>query len=400
MRMLVVSSAMVALGCRGGTAPDFAAMYKFLPGAPDVAARIDVARVRGWPQYAKVAPTAVGKAQEFFDDVRRVCDLDLVAEMRTLVIAKRGSLQDGDLTLAATGLAKAKVMTCLATMQKASAQERLTIDGDEFHVKNNGNSLGSGAFLASGELVFVMRDGKGVEPAAWKAELAAPAGTRPDWWAEMNLTDAVSVRVSREDKHAVFSSDLGDPLLVHGTIVAANDQAAKKDLKTYTAIAEYLRQGDAGATRLELSTETIYTDITAKGPQIEHLIGLGLPAIFGAPPRPADPSTPPGSPAAAPACASLAAAVETYLKEGLSVAPAAQKATMAPLIPTLLPRLQKAFVDRCTADQWTAPSIQCHLANATQLPKFENCRNELTADQRDKLDKDLTTAMTSSPGAP
>ncbi len=99
-------------------------------------------------------------------------------------------------------------------------------------------------------------------------------------------------------------------------------------------------------------------------------------------------------------CSQLPAAVENYIAESMAKAPEVRRKQLEGSIATMVPALQKAFVEVCTADTWTASVVACHVDNATALARFEQCRQMLTSTQREHLDKELTAALTATAPVP
>ena len=64
--------------------------------------------------------TALAGLRDLLDAGKRTCDLDLMAEASTVVVARKGALLSGDVTLIARGLDRAKVTGCLAAIASAA----------------------------------------------------------------------------------------------------------------------------------------------------------------------------------------------------------------------------------------------------------------------------------------
>ncbi|MBA3453526.1 MAG: hypothetical protein H0T42_10575, partial [Deltaproteobacteria bacterium] len=169
-----------------------------------------------------------------------------------------------------------------------------------------------------------------------------------------------------------------------------SEAAAKADATRLTAILNYVSQAKAGTGRVEPKGATLHADFTARGPEIDAFVTTALAGVFGA-----------GLPrdvvndaiAGPPDCNSLAAAVSRYLETSLVKAPEGQRKELEAAMGQLTPKLQKAYVDNCTADSWSADSINCHVTNTTGLARFEKCRETLTEVQREHLDTSLKAAL-------
>ncbi len=391
MRILVLCTILATTGCNADRklTPYVPAAYRFLPANPDVVVRVDLVRARAWPQFAKVAPVALATVQRVLDDAKRVCNLDVLAEATNVVLGRSGALLGGDVTLIVTGLPSPKVTGCFDTIAKAGSALQLTIDGSLVHATIAGKPIASGAILPTGELVIVARAGKAVDAAAWKTEVAQ-AGTLPTWTAELDAKDPVATRVVLGARTILASASLADPLVVRGKVVTANAEAAKADATRMNAILNYLSQGKAGTGRVEPAGATIHADFTARGPEIDAFITTALPGLFGAG-LPRDIAS--DAVAGPPDCTTLAAAVSAYLETSLTKAPESQRKELEAAMGQLTPKLQKAYVDNCTQDTWSATSIECHVANTTGLARFEKCRETLTDAQREHLDTALKAAL-------
>ncbi len=392
MRILVLCTILVATGCNSDRklTPPVPAAYRFLPANPDLVVRVDLARARAWPQFAKVAPVALATVQRILDDTKRVCNLDVLAEASNVVLGRSGALLGGDVTLIVTGLPAAKVTSCFDTIAKAGSALQLTIDGSLVHATIGGKPIASGAILPTGEIVIVARAGKAVDAAAWKIEVAQPTGTPPTWTAELDAKDPIATRVVLGARTILASVQLADPLVVRGKVITASEAAAKEAAIRMNAILNYLSQGAAGTGRVEPAGATVHADFTARGPEIDAFITTALPGLFGAG-LPRDIAT---DAVAGPAdCSALAAAVSAYLETSLTKAPETQRKELETAMGELTPKLQKAYVDNCTGDSWSAASIECHVANTTGLARFEKCRETLTEAQREHLDTALKAAL-------
>ncbi|MBS1124468.1 MAG: hypothetical protein H6Q90_6696 [Deltaproteobacteria bacterium] len=390
MRILVLCAILV-IGCSDRKlAPAAPPSYRFLPASPEVVVRVDLVRSRAWPPFAKVTPVALAGVQRILDDTRRVCSLDVLAEASSVVLARRGELLAGDVTVIIAGLAKDKITSCFATIAKAGTALQLAIDGDLVHARVADKELASAAVLSTGELVIVSRGGQGVEPAAWKAEVNQGTTAPPAWSTDLDAKDPIAVRVVLGARTILASVQLADPLIVRGTVTTASEAAAKEDAIRMNAILSYLGQAKAGTGRIEPAGAVLHADFTATGAEIEAFVTTALPAVFGAG-LPRDVAT---DAVAGPAdCPTLAGAVASYLQTSLSKASASQRAELEAAMGTLLPALQKAYVESCQTDAWAAASIACHVSNSTGLARFEKCRETLSEVQREHLDTALKQAL-------
>lgn len=390
MRILVLCTILV-FGCSDRKlAPDAPASYRFLPATPDLVVRVDLVRARAWPQFATVAPVALAGLQRIVEDTKRVCSLDVVGEASSVVLARRGELLSGDVTLIIAGLAKDRLAGCFATLAKASSTLQLVIDGDLVHATVAGKNIASAAILSTGELVIVARGGQAVGPAEWKTEVAAATGATPTWIRELDAKDPIATRVVLGDRTVTASAQLGDPLVVRGKVVTASETAAKEDVKRMNAILSYLGQGQTGTGRIEPAGAIIHADFTAKGPEIDAFVKTALPALFGAG-IPRDVAT--EAVTGPKTCSSLAEAVASYLNTSLTKATESQRKELEGAMGELLPKLQNAYVASCTTDTWAQAAIECHVANSTGLARFEKCRETLTDAQRERLDTALKEAL-------
>lgn len=390
--------ALVLVACKKSSGPPPSPALRFLPASPDLVLRLDMKRIRAWALYDKAAPIALAGAAKLLEDAKQRCNLDVIGDATSIVIARRGALLAGDLTLVVAGLDRAKVTSCLQAIATQASVLSITLDGDVVQASIADRPVASGAFLPGGEIVLVSRDGAGVAPDAWKAEVTQGATTIPAYWAELDAKQPIAIRVVDDVRTVLASVELGDPLIVRGKVVTASEAAARDDAKRMNAILGYLSQADTGTGRIEPQGATIFADFTATGPQAANFVGVALPAVMGAggPARDLtlDVKTGPGD------CSVLPAAVEKYLATGMQKAPPERRQEMEKALPTLGPALQQAFVDTCTADQWSASSVECHVTNADALAQFERCRETLTEEQRGHLDTALATAISASAPAP
>lgn len=390
---------MVAACGKGGSSSPPAA-YRFLPANPELVVRLDLRQVRAWTHYEKVAPEALTGAgiEAVLAATKQHCGIDVLGEASTVIVAKRGRLLVGDLTVIASGLAKDKVTGCLAKILAANTPVKLELEDNLVQARIGDRPIASGAILPTGEVVLVARDGAGVEPAAWKTEVAQGAVAIPAWVSELDAKAPIAVRTSDETRTVVAKATLTDPLVISGRVISPNAEAAQRDTANLKAIAAYLQQGDAGAGRVEPVGTTIHADLTASGKQIDNFLAIAMPALFPAPApvdatttaptAPADPNAPP------PDCSKLGPAVKAYLDRNLATAPPSRRAELETQMTKLVPALQQAFISQCTADKWAAAAIECHVNNASALARFERCRQTLPDDQRDRLDKAVAAALT------
>lgn len=389
MRILVLCTILAACSDRR-LAPEVPASYRFLPAKPDVVVRVDLVRARAWPQFAKIAPAALATVQRVLDGTKQTCGLDVVSEASSVVLARSGALLGGDVTLIVAGVPTTKLTSCFETLAKAGSALQLVIDGPLVHASVAGKPLASAAVLPSGELVIVARDGKGVDPAAWKTEVAQTAAPLPVWTSQLDAKDPIATRVVLGARTILASVQLADPLVVRGKVIAESEAAAKEDVIRMNAIVQYMTQAKAGTGRVEPSGATIHADFTAKGAEIDAFVTTAVPGLFGAG-LPRDVAT---DAVAGPAdCKALAGAVSSYLALSLTKAPESQRKELEAAMGQLTPKLQRAYVTNCVADKWTALSIECHLANSSGLARFEKCRETLSELQREHLDTALKEAL-------
>ena len=377
---------LLALGCgsKSSSTASAPASARFLPASPDLVVRADLTALRAWPKYDKVAPAALASFDSFLAAVKTHCDLDVAASAREVLLARQPAGTGGDMTLVLRGLDPARVKSCIDAAAKANA---ITQDAPVFHIGAGGASLASGALLPDGDVVLVMRGAKGVEPAAWKAEVAG-TGTAPAYLAELG-PEPVAFRMTDDKSTATAGVVLADPLVVRGKIVGKDEALGAEQTKYLKAIASYLQQAKAGTPRIEPQGKTVHADLTAKGEEIDTLLALAVPALFGTTPRDvvADAAAGPGD------CTRLPAAVDAYIGETLDKTPADRRAEMQRMSDAFLPKLRDAYRATCEADAWGAPVVDCHVTNATALNRFERCRMLLPEPQRARLDAAIATAL-------
>jgi len=392
-----VACVVLVAACGKGGSSGPPAAYRFLPANPEVVVRLDLPRVRAWPHYEKVAAKALAGVDGVLAATKQQCGLDVIGEASSVILAKRGPLLAGDLTVIASGLAKDKVAGCLAKILAANTPVKLQLEDNLVQARIGDRPIASGAILPTGEVVLVARNGAGIEPAAWKTEVAQGAVAIPAWVAELDAEAPIAVRTSDETRTVIAKVTLGDPLVIGGRVISPNAEAAKRDEANLRAIASYLQNGDAGVARVEPVGTTTHADLTARGKQIDNLLAIAVPALFPAPApvdattaAPADPNAPP------PDCSKLGPAVKAYLDQNLATSPPSRRAELEAQMAKLVPALQEAFIAQCTADRWAAAAIECHVTNATALARFERCRQTLPDDQRERLDKAVAAALTAA----
>lgn len=400
MRTSTLAVAALALGaCKGrpsGGVVDSTG-FRLLPASPDLVVRLDLARARAWPLFDQAVALATADAAGLLATVKETCGLDLLRELTSLVVAKQGELPAGALGVVAHGVPHAKITACLSAFAARGAGAQVTVDGTLVQLGLDGASIASAALLGTDTLVVVSRGGAGVEPAAWKAEVAA-TGPAPAWAADLHPRDPLAIRSVSPQRTILASAELADPLIVHGTLSVSTLEAAKGDLARARAILAYLAQAGAGTGRLEPQGIMVYADYTAKGPEALALLQIAIPALSngGAAPTPPAPAAPPVTldPAApAPTCDALAPAVATYIAQNLAKMDATRRAAMEATMTALLPKLQAAYLEACRAGAWPAEPIACHVTYAGELQKFERCRLTLADDKRAAFDKAVAAAL-------
>lgn len=384
--------------CKGSSSSGPPASVRFLPPDPELAMRIDVAKVRGWSIYDKLAPAALVSVSTVLDAAKSKCNLDVMGTATTILVAKKGSLLDGDVTLVASGLPRDKVTQCLDTVASAKSIFELTRDADVFHAKLQGKPIASGAILPSGEVVVVARKGAGIDPAAWKTEVTQGATAVPAWWSELEpyLASPIVVRTTDDKRTVLASATFSDALTLRAKVVTKSDADAKDDAKRIDAILQYLKSANAGEGKTDTQGASAFAELVAKGPQLDALIKTGGAALFapagGIPTEPATASR-------HYECSELAQAVTDYMTAALQSA--GNSPQMADMVTKVTPPLAKAYVDACTQGAWADAAIECHVLNATNLPKFEKCRIQLTEAQRGPFDKAVADVLaTVQPHAP
>ncbi len=398
---LAVASLALALGaCKarpsGGVVDSTG--FRLLPASPDLVVHLDLARARTWPLFDTAVALATADAAGLLANVKETCGLDLVRELTSLTLVKQGELPAGTLGVVAHGLPHAKVTACLSAFAARGAGAQVTVDGSLVQLGLDGATIASAALLGTDTLVVVSRGGAGVEPAAWKAEVAA-TGPAPAWAADLHPRDPLAIRSVSPQRTILASAELADPLILHGTLSAPTAEAAKGDLARARAILAYLAQAGAGTGRLEPQGAMVYADYAAKGPEALALLQIAIPALSNGGAPPATPPTPTApsvtlDPAApAPTCDALGPAVATYIAQNLANMDATRRAAMEATMTALRPKLQAAYLEACRTGAWAAEPIACHVTYAGELQKFERCRLTLAEDKRAAFDKAVAAAL-------
>jgi len=257
-------------------------------------------------------------------------------------------------------------------------------------VRGGGSASDIGSWTASA-CASPSASGSCVAAEAWKAEVRQGVAAIPSYVAELDLRAAIAIRIADETRTIRASTQLGDPLTVTAKVIATSEKGAKDDEHRMRAILSYLSQGDAGTGTLQPAGLTIDAYFTSKGAQADHLLAIALPALMGAdePSRDvaADATDAPGD------CGPLNDAVTRYIAESMAKAPPTRRTELEGAVATLVPALQKAFVESCTAGQWMASAVTCHVTHATDLARFERCREVLTSEQRATLDQAVAAAL-------
>ena len=384
---LLVLAAILAIGCKRSTPDSSSAALRFLPATAETALRADIARAKAWAGWKKASDAALRGIAAPLAAVKKACDLDPIADASSVVFARGG----GDITFVIAGLPRDKTAACPAKLGSPIPDLTFVPDGDLFGIMVEGKSFASGAILPSGELVLVSRKGQGIEPAAWRAEVASGSGVAPVWFADLDQTQPFAVHVESKERTVTGSAELGDPLVIRAKVVSPTAEVAAMDQARAKAIVDFLTKAEAGTGRLEPKGTTLFADFTAKGPEIDKLLAAGL-STLGADEHTAE--APTGLDTSPIDCSTLAPAVATYMKTSLQSMPADQQAQMQTMLEKLVPALQKAYVDSCTTGGWPPAAIHCHVESATNVPRFEKCRLVLSAEQRTKFDDLVKAALT------
>ena len=390
---LLLCAAVALSACKGSSSSAPPSSVRFLPGNPDIAFRADVQRIRAWSIYPQLAPVVLGGVEMILANAKTSCDLDVMATAKTIIAAKKGTLMAGDVTLIIGGLPRDKMTTCLDTIVAAKAALQLTRDGDLFHATLQGRAIASGAILPTGELLLLQRAGMGIEAAAWKTEINQGANAIPAWWSELEVyaNDPIAIRATDGKRVVLATATFTDALTVRAKILNATEDDAKRDQANIKAIYEFMKTANAGEGKVDAQGTTLFAELTAKGPQIDALIKTGGAALFprteAAAPTELPPATSPRE------CSELTDAVGKYMQQAIDSTAPANRAEMAAMVGKVLPALQKAYVDACTSSDWSDAAIECHVLNATNLPKFEKCRMGLPEAQRTPFDKAVGEAL-------
>lgn len=391
MRVLLSVAFCLALcsACKGSSSGPPTSV-RFLPAEPDTAFRIDVPRVRAWSIYAQLSPIALSSVEMILKSANEKCGLDIMGTATTIIGAKTGALMQGDVSLIVAGLPRDKVTKCLDTVASAKSLLELTRDGDLFHAVIQGKSIASGAILPSGEVVIVARKGAGIEPQAWKTEVDQGAKSIPAWWSELDpyLAEPIVVRASDPKRTVLATASFADALTLRAKVVTQSADDAKGDTTRINAILQYLKSANAGDGKAETQGTNAFAELTAKGPQVDALIKTGGAALFT---RNAELPTEPATASRHYECSELSQAVADYMQAAL--ASAGQSPQMADMVAKISPSLQKAYVDSCAEGKWSDAAIECHVINATNLPKFEKCRIQLAEAQRGPFDAKVAAVL-------
>ena len=386
MRFVLFSAAMLCAStsaCKGSSSGGPPASVRFLPGDPDTAFRVDVARVRAWSIYPQLSQVALTSVEMLLKGANEKCGLDVMGSATSIIGAKKAALMAGDVTLIVAGLPRDKVTACLTTIASAKSILALTRDGDLFHASVQGRPIASGAILSTGEVVIVARKGGGVEPAQWKTEVDQGAKAVPAWWSELEpyLGEPIAVRAA-DDKRTVYATAaFTSALTVRAKIVTKSEADAKGDTTRINAILSYLKNANAGEGKAETQGANAFAELTAKGPEVDALIKTGGGALFT---RNAELPTETPTASRHYECSELAQAVGDYMSAALESA--GKSPQMAEMVAKVTPPLKQAYVDACTEGKWADAAIECHVINATNLPRFEKCRIQLQEAQRGQFD--------------
>ena len=342
----------------------------YLPDEPDLVVRVDLDRVRSWPAFATVSTFLLAPLLDLTTFVRGACGIDMVAEARTLLVARRGTWRTGDVTIVATGLAK--LDSCRPKLGPASP---LAYADGLYRVQLGGNAIASGKRIGD-QLVFVQRAGKALDAATWTT--LASRRIAPAWWSQLDRAAPVAARSATEPRVVLATIEPGDPLTARARLTSQTAQTAVRDEQIAKALGQYFAAADAGTLTASVAGTSVNVEVTATGPQIDRLIQLALEMT----------SEVPASSAPVP-CEALKLAVEQYLKG--AVKNAVESSTYTELqvrVMRVLPLLPKVFVDACVAGAWSQEAIRCHVetAAATMLSRFERCREKLTPEQLAPLD--------------
>lgn len=395
MRLLLFAASCVAAsasvaGCKDSSSSGPPTSARFLPAAPDTAFRLDMPRVRAWSIYGQLAPVALASVEMIVKAANEKCGLDVMGSATTIVGAKTGDLMSGDVTLIIAGLPRDKVTGCIDTVAAAKSVVDLQRDGDLFHAVVQGKSIASGAILPTGEVVIVARRGGGVQLAAWKTEVDQGAKAIPAWWSDLEpyLAEPIVVRAADAQRTVLATASFADALTVRAKVITKSEADAKGDSTRINAILQYLKSANAGDGKVDTQGTAAFAELVAKGPQVDALIKTGGAALFT---RNAELPTEPATASRPYQCSELAQAVGDYMNAALESA--GKSPQMVDMVTKVTPPLQKAYVDSCTEGKWSDAAIECHVINATNLPKFEKCRIQLAAAQREPFDKAVAAVL-------
>lgn len=398
MRLLFSAAFCVAMvcACKGSSSAPPSSV-RFLPAEPDAAFRIDVAKVHAWSIYDQLAPVALSSVEQLLQAAKEKCGLDVMSTATTIIGAKKDTLTKGDMTLIVSGVPRDKVTACLDTAAQAKSILEVKRDGDVFHAVLQGKPIASGAILPSGEIVVVSRKGAGIEPAQWKTEVAQGAKAIPAWWTDLEpyLAEPIAVRTFDPKRTVFATAAFGEALTIRAKVVTPSADDAKSDSTKINAMLSYLKNGAAGEGKVETQGTSVFAEISAKGDQIAALIKMGGGALFT---RNAELPTEPATASRHYECSELSGAVGEYMQAAL--ASAGGQKEMADMVTKITPALQKAYVDSCAEGKWSDAAIECHVLNATNLPKFEKCRVRLEEAQRVPFDKNVAAVLSAVQAPP
>ena len=354
----------------------------YLPENPDLVVRVDLERVRTWPKLPRLADAVLAPLAEVTKHVQAACGFDLLAETKSLLVARRGAWRTGDVTVVATGLGKLEA--CRAKLGTSGA---LAHDGTLYRVQLAGTAIASGKQIDD-KLVIIQRAGKPIDAATF-AQLASRQ-VSPAWWSQLDHAVPIAARSETEPRIVTTTIEPGDPLVARARLTSASAETVQRDGQMANAIAQYFQNAQAGEVRSETAGMSVKLDLKATGPEIDRLIDLALPTLVGAPT-----TTAPAAPATPVTCAALDLAVEQYLLGSIKKAAEGARAELEARTKPLLPLLRKVFVDSCTTGVWSEAAIRCHVeaAAVAALSRFEKCREQLTPEQIKPFDAATVTAM-------
>jgi hypothetical protein len=358
----------------------------YLPESPELVVRIDLERVRTWPKLPELADAALAPLAEVTKHVQAACGFDLLAETRTLLVARKGAWRAGDVTVVATGLTKLEA--CRAKLGTSGA---LAHDGTLYRIQLAGTPIASGKQIDD-KLIIIQRAGKPIDAATF-AQLAKRQ-VSPAWWSQLDHAAPIAARSETEPRIVTATIEPGDPLVARARLTSATAETVQRDGQLANAIAQYFKSAQAGDVRSETAGTSVKLDLQATGPEIDRLIDLVLPTLVGAPATapPVSSAIPPGEPVT---CAALDKAVEQYLMGSIKKAAEGVRADLEARTKPLLPLLRKVFVDSCTTGAWSEAAIRCHVETAAvaALSRFEKCREQLTPEQITPFDAATVAAM-------